>query len=110
MGAVVELSEFRKSIGYSELSCAERFENVLRGLRALPRYEQCCVCKWNKGSVNYTLVRDRSAGGHYTFDNVLPLCPNHDVEFKSSNMTDNELYYVQEFLWTICNELAPFRN
>lgn len=110
MGALIQIDKFRKVIGHPAVCDTERFKNTLHTVNLRHRYERCCVCKWNKGDVKFTLVRDKRSGGYYSFDNVLPLCPNHDIEFKSCLMSGHDMYYVQEFLWTICNEIAPFKS
>jgi hypothetical protein len=75
-----------------------------RGVRK--NYVSCCVCDWDRGSIDFAHMTPHSEGGFYTFDNIVPLCPNHHRQLDHDGLNDIETEAVQAFLWNIMETIS----
>jgi len=80
---------------------AKKFKEYLSKLRLDKFYEVCCMCGWDKASIDLAHLVPHSEGGGYTLDNILPLCPNHHRQLDRWLISDAELENIQFFLWEI---------
>lgn len=58
-------------------------------------YDECCICKWSKSSIDFAHIMPWSEGGKFDFDNILPLCPNHHRLYDRKLLDEQELKEIE---------------
>ncbi len=91
---------------HPERSDIKLFQKEIERRGLLKHYVSCCVCDWSRGAIDLAHMVPHSVGGFYTFDNIIPLCPNHHRQFDNDNMNDIETEAVQAFLWNIMDIIS----
>ena len=91
----------RKKDGYN-------FKKLIKRLGLDKYYEACCVCDWSKCSIDLAHIGSHKGGFHYTYDNIVPLCPNHHRQIDRNLLNPLETEQIQFFLWNISNIICPF--
>jgi len=68
-------------------------------------YSKCCICGWDKASVDWAHITPRNEGGDYNYKNIVPLCPNHHRLFDIGLLTAKEAQQITEFIERILAKL-----
>lgn len=68
-------------------------------------YLCCCVCGWNESCVDLAHVYPFNKSGLYTFDNIVPLCPNHHRIHDRGIKNEIHLEAIHGFLLRIALKL-----
>ena len=108
MASVVKLDDFRKNRKNVDPFELDRFRLIIKSFGLQDKYDSCCICGWDKGDIHFSVMSSTKDHPIYTFDNVLPACPNHHYQFNENKVESGDIPFIQEFLWTVCNELTPF--
>lgn len=106
MGNVIKLSGYKKNKVNSDSMLLYKFKQLSQEFNVENCYKKCCICKWDKGDIYFLMVRPKERGGRYSFDNILPLCSNHNLQLVSNQIDNEYVPFIQEFLWTVCNEIT----
>lgn len=61
-------------------------------------YSKCLLCVWDRGSVDLAHKLLFAGGGDFTFDNILPLCPNCHRLNDKGGLNEIEMMKIEEFL------------
>lgn len=72
----------------------ESYQAVKNKLKRREDYQQCCICGFNR-IVELAHIVPASKGGPLSYDNTLPLCPNHHHLFDNKKLTDSELSFIK---------------
>lgn len=88
---------------FPERDDKRHFENEIKKRGVHKYYVSCCICDWDRGSIDFAHLVPHSENGFYTFDNIIPLCPNHHRQLDHDGLNEIETEAVQGFLWNIMN-------
>lgn len=77
------------------------FNKFLKHHRLDEYYISCCICGWNRISIDYAHIIPDSQGGDYSINNIVPLCPNHHRLLDSNFLHDYESEMITQFIFRI---------
>ncbi len=81
-------------------------EIIKRGLTGF--YEMCCICGWSEATVDLAHVYSYENNGGSSFDNIVPLCPNHHRVYDRGLSNDIHMEAIHSFLCRIADKLEAF--
>ena len=83
----------------------EVFAKCLMANKLMPEYAKCCICNWDKASVDWAHIVSARDGGDYSLKNIAPLCPKHHRLFDNGAFKKREKRLMQEFIVSISDKL-----
>lgn len=84
---------FRKSNTGKKQYCLNQIQNY----NLQKDYKSCCVCGWNKDSVDFAHIVPARHGGEYTISNIVPLCPNHHRLYDKNKLSKEDITFIEQF-------------
>lgn len=72
-------------------------------------YGSCCICGWNEGVIDMAHIGEHRKGFHFTYDNIVPLCPNHHRLFDRNLFNENEKEKIRDFILNISKGIEKYK-
>lgn len=80
-----------------QIGTKNHFMRLLEKTQMVGPFSRCCVCGWDRATVDYAHMCSVKDGGKYVLHNVLPLCPNHHRLFDNGELAKAELQRIGDF-------------
>ena len=76
----------------------------------LKKYASCCICHWDRGTIDLAHKKPAVEGGQYAFDNIIPLCPNHHRLFDRGQLRADEYNAIGTFTSDVLAKIKANRG
>lgn len=83
---------------------------LLKKANLIEFYNNCCICGWDESSIDLSHIGLHSKGFHFTYDNIIPLCPNHHRLFDKDLFNETEKEKICLFIEKITKGMNEYRN
>lgn len=86
------------------------FKYLLKKYNLKKFYEKCCLCGWDEANVDLAHVVPHLEGGSCSYDNIVPLCPNHHRVYDRGLSREVHMEIFAEFIESIAQKLADYKS
>lgn len=86
------------------------FNYLLKKYNLQEHYLKCCLCGWDEANVDLAHLIPHLEGGSCSFDNIVPLCPNHHRVYDRGLSREVHMEIFAEFLEDIARKLAAYKS
>ena len=99
-------SDSKKIKGSQYNRARKAFLSILYTLEIKKDYDVCCLCGWDKTSIDLAHIVSNSKGGEWEVDNIVPLCPNCHRRYDRGLLSDDEIRTICSFPESIRDKIA----